>query len=369
MTATPSIDASHTRIVDCDVHDEIVSEQEIWEYLSPAWREYVRGPEPDRPITIAAGVPWQNPHGFYREDLLPPDGSPAGSLPALMTQQLLEEQRVSYAILTGETRLYVGGLPNPHFAQDVVRAFNDNLADRWLASDRRYLAAISLPVQTPDAAAVELRRMSEHPQVVEAMLCVNAVGRPFGHPAFDPIHHAAAETGLPIAVHSFGEGVGASAAEALAGGRPSFYTEFHSGAMQAMMTHLLSFILHGVFERYRDLRLVLLEGGIEWVPSFLMRLDANYQGLRREVPWCKRLPSEYVREHVFFSTQPLDVPSASHPFWATLEEAGLEGNLLFATDYPHWDADTPRQTLARIPKHLRERVLFRNADKLYSLDG
>ena len=47
---------------------------------------------------------------------------------------------------------------------------------------------------------------------------------------------------------------------------------------------------------------------------------------------------------------------------------GFEDVLLFASDYPHWDADSLAQTRGRLPEAWRERVLWRNASELYGLE-
>jgi predicted TIM-barrel fold metal-dependent hydrolase len=355
-------------IIDCDVHQEIDAETTIWEYLSPGWREFVKGPMPaEPPLSISPAIPFRNPHGFFREDLSLEENGRVASDPVVVKRELLDNYDIDRAILTGETSLYVGGISNPYFAQELCRAFNDHMRERWLDADPRFRGTIAVPIQTPEAAALEIARVKDDDRVVQVMLCANGLGHPFGHPIFDPIHKAAAEAGLPIGIHAFGEGAGYPPGETLAAGKPSFYTEFHTGANQGLMTHLVSFILHGVFERYPDLKVAFLEGGIEWVPGLLLRLDANYQGLRREVPWCRKVPSEYVRESMYFTTQPLDIPSADHPFWSAITGTGLGESLMFATDYPHWDADSPRQTLLSMPEEIRDLVQWRNAVGLYNL--
>jgi predicted TIM-barrel fold metal-dependent hydrolase len=136
------------------------------------------------------------------------------------------------------------------------------------------------------------------------------------------------------------------------------------------MAHLVSLVCHGVFERLPGLRVVLIEAGVAWLPGVLWRLDANWKALRSETPWVRRLPSEQVREHVRFTTQPLEQPRRKSDLHAVLEAVdGLEDMLMFATDYPHWDFDSPRQVVARLPEAWREKVLSENARALYGLPG
>jgi uncharacterized protein len=131
-----------------------------------------------------------------------------------------------------------------------------------------------------------------------------------------------------------------------------------------MMSHLVSLVCHGTFEKFRDLRVVLIEGGVCWLPGLLWRLDANYKALRMEVPWLRRLPSEYVHEHVRLTTQPLERPDSTRDLRAVLDTIGPE-MLLFATDYPHWDFDNPFFLPAR--DDWKEQILDGNARRWYRL--
>ena len=48
-----------------------------------------------------------------------------------------------------------------------------------------------------------------------------------------------------------------------------------------------------------------------------------------------------------------------------IEMVGPE-HLLFATDYPHWDFDSPEQALPNtVPRDLRQKILTTNAREFY----
>jgi hypothetical protein len=132
------------------------------------------------------------------------------------------------------------------------------------------------------------------------------------------------------------------------------------------MSHLVSLLCHGVFERFPDLRVLLIEGGIAWLPGILWRLDTNWRALRSEVPWLDRKPSEVAREHIRFTTQPLEHTDGNDDvLFEALAAAGGQDMLCFASDYPHWDFDEPRFTVRRLPEAWREPVLHANAAALY----
>ena len=85
----------------------------------------------------------------------------------------------------------------------------------------------------------------------------------------------------------------------------------------------------------------------------MWRLDANWLGLRSEVPWLDRRPSEILREHVRFTTQPLELIDGNDELlFKMLEAVGAPDILCFASDYPHWDFDDPNQMIRASPRGL-----------------
>ena len=109
--------------------------------------------------------------------------------------------------------------------------------------------------------------------------------------------------------------------------------------------------------------MVVVECGVAWLPALLWRLDADYKALRKETPWLKRLPSEYARDHIRLSTQPLEQPANKEHLWNTLEVMDGRHTLLYASDYPHWDFDDPEEIW--LPKEWHEDVFVNNALEVY----
>jgi predicted TIM-barrel fold metal-dependent hydrolase len=347
-------------MIDCDVHENLTSIRDLLPRLPEVYREHIlhggyggiEFPE----------YHWTHPEGFWRRDAFPEDGRPPGSDYELLRRQLLDRYGIDYAILTGEDILTASAMASPHLAAALCSAYNDWLLDEWLPRDPRLKGSLVVATQDADAAATEIRRVGGHPDVVQVLLPSGARAG-YGHPQFDPIHDAASELGLVLGIHVGADGCGTIGAPT-ATGWPTYYIEWHTLLSTAMMSHLTSLVCHGTFEKFPALRVVLIEGGVCWLPGLLWRLDGNYKALRMEVPWVKRLPSEYVRDHVRLTTQPLERPDSAKELRTVLETIGPE-MLLFATDYPHWDFDNP--LVLPIRDEWAEQIFDTNARRWYGL--
>ena len=182
----------------------------------------------------------------------------------------------------------------------------------------------------------------------------------------DPIWEAADELALPVIVHTHYEGVGI-AGPVTAAGYPDFYVEYHTLCGSGMYGHFVSILCHGIFERFPNTKVMMVEGGLVPFVGLLWRLDTNWKACRSEIPWCRKLPSEYVWEHVKFSSQPLETPADPSLLAPAIQGLRPWDTLCFASDYPHWDYDEPAQTLRTLPAEWRENVAWRNAAEFYRL--
>ncbi len=350
------------RVIDCDVHPVFRSAAEFCEYLPSRWHHLLRH-------RYALGIRIDTINHALRVDAMPEAGPP-GCDPDLLKRQLLDEAGIDIAILNHHNS---GNVPDPAADAACCAAINEWQAATWLGEYNwhgRYRAAIRVPAHSPQAAIGEIERWGDHPNFVQ-VLAVHAYQPAFGHPMYEPIWRAAAERGLPVAVHATNNQLGTISSHITPYGQPSFFFEWHTAAYPAVYaSHAASLLCSGIFERIPELRFVMVEGGVGWSLALGSHLDRNWRLLRSEVPDVKELPSHYLYRNVFFATQPIEEPFYGEaPVLQAWEELGADRHILFSTDYPHWDFDHPQHALPRLSAELKRRVLFENARELYHLPG
>jgi uncharacterized protein len=346
-------------LIDTDIHP-VMEPQWVAGYLPEPWHtRYLSGNR------TAGNLGYWNPNGVNRVDAVMEDGSRIERSPQAMACHLLDKYEIDYGILNCGEVLHVGLSPEPDYAIALIQALNDTLINHWLPADTRYRASIAVYPHDPEAAVREIHRLGSHPAVVQVIL-PSASPRPYGQRFFHPIYAAAAEHSLPVAIHPGSEGVGISGPPTVAG-YPTSYFEWHTNLVCSYITHLVSMVAEGVFIKFPTLKFVLLEGGVSWLPPILWRFDKNWKALRATTPWLNRPPSAIIQEHVRLSTQPIEEPEQKSHLHHILEMFDAGNMLMFATDYPHWDGDTPDFTARAYPSPLRARIMGENARQLYHL--
>lgn len=352
-------------IVDVDVHHRPKTETELGAYLSKPWQENMRGNRSQiaglTPPGTAVGALIQ--HGAARGDAIEEEGVQPGYDFDLYKEQVLDRHPYHKVVLTHD----VGEWPahaNHYLLRELCRAANDWTVDQWLPRDERLTTVVVAPTGEPEQAAVEIRRMGSHPRFVAVLIASNPLGRPIGDPIYHPIFAAAADLGLPIFVHPGNDRP--NTLIGLVGGPPATGAEYASQLSQQAMHYISSLIVHGVFEKYPSLQVLVAEYGIAWLPALMWRLDQQYDLLRRESPWVKRWPSEYIHGHIKLSTQPIEespTRGGTAELLATID--GIEDLLCFSTDYPHASMDRPDYVARLLPSAWHRKVFCDNACQLY----
>jgi predicted TIM-barrel fold metal-dependent hydrolase len=344
------------KLVDCDIHPTLTW-HDLLGRLPHRWRSHLERYGRRTPI-VTEFYPRTSNAGF-RVDSWPegPDGFPGSDL-GLLRQQLLDEYDVDYGILNSLGLLSCHEVPE--LAAELARVLNDWMWE-WIEAEPRLLGAIVVPYEYPELAVAEIERCAVDDRWIQVIL-PDSAEQPLGSRAYWPIYEAAAARGLPVALHTAGYW------PHLDTGWPSYYLEEHVANSMRMQSQLTNVVCEGVLEAIPELKIVLTESGVAWSTSLAWALDNAWELLRDEVPRLQHRPSEVIREHVWFTTQPIEEPDDPQDFVRMLEHGQLTDRLLFATDYPHWDFDSPAQALPpSVPRDLRRKILAGTACELYGL--
>ena len=265
--------------IDCDIHPAVPSAKALLPYLDEYWREHIlrRGLERESFEISAypAGVPIS-----ARPDWRLPSAPPGSSLQALRSHVLdpLNPRFAICNVLHGATMMMSEDL-----SAALCRAVNNWLAAEWLDRDPRLRASIVVPIHSAELAAEEIERMAPDRRFVQVLLLAMAE-LPLGRRQNWPIYRAAEKHRLPIGIHA-----GSSFRHPpSAGGWGSFYLEDYVANSQGFAGALNSLLAEGVFQKFPDLKVVLIESGVTWLPASLWRIDKTWRGVRSEVPWLNR---------------------------------------------------------------------------------
>lgn len=223
---------------------------------------------------------------------------------------------------------------SPDLGRELCRAGNEALAEIVARAPRQFAAFATVPLQSPAAAIVELRRAVEKlgHWGVEIGSSIGAV--PLDDPALDPFWAAACELDVPVFMHPHHELGGARAEPYYLGnlfGNPS-----ETGLIAARL------IFAGVFERFPELNMILAHAG-GTLPSIIGRLDHGFR-VRPETKTIPKPPSAYLRQLYY------DTITHDDAMLAYLVQRVGAGHVVVGTDRPFdMGIDDPRGIVARIP--------------------
>ena len=314
--------------IDCDIHPVVPGIRALLPYLDEHWRETVirRGIEDLTTISY----PTRNPLSF-RADWRDDTGRTATDAETLCRQGL-DPFSTRFAILNC---LYG---TQAQFSEDLgvafSRALNDWIAREWLDRDNRLRASIVVPMQNAELAVEEINRVAPDRRFVQILLLVGSEST-LGRRQNWPIYAAAERWGLPVGIHA-----GSMFRHPMTPvGWPTTFTEEYIDQATAFQSQLTSLVAEGVFAKFPNLTVVLMESGVTWLPAYFWRLTKFWKGLRSEVPWVADPPASIVRSRVRLTLQPFDAPPDAASVTRLIEHIGSDEMLLFSTDYPHWQFD------------------------------
>lgn len=349
------------KIIDVDLHPK-TDNKDLKPFLSQRWWDYLQtyGTRQRHGFQTGFGYPKGQPQASRRDSWPPGGGLPASDL-AFMRKQYLDAYPIEYAVMlplspTGQ------GDQNEDFSIAMASAANDFQVEGWHKLDNRLMASIVIPYEDAAASRAEIRKREADRRFLQVMVR-SRTNEAIGKRRYWPIFEAAVAANRPVAMHVFGTSARAPSST----GWPSFYIEDMAEHACSCQTHVVSLICEGVFEAFPDLKVVMVEGGFGWMPWLGWRLDQSWKRLKSEVPHLKKAPSEYLRQHFWVSTQPMEEPDRPDQLIDIMGWVGWD-KIMYSSDYPHWDFDDPLRVFPReIAAGKRAMIYADNARKLYGL--
>ncbi len=104
-----------------------------------------------------------------------------------------------------------------------------------------------------------------------------------------------------------------------------------------------NWVINGMGERFPKLPVIWIESGLAWVPFLMQKLDHEYMLRPSEAPLLKKKPSDYMRD-MYYSSQPMEIQDME-ALECTFRMINAETQLMYSSDYPHWDFDLPSHDL------------------------
>jgi hypothetical protein len=350
-------------IIDCDTHLPVPDAPQLRPFMSAHWAEYVEltgySALPALEMSYPAGAPTT-----VRADLLQRFADPRIDPFEVLRDEVFDCWGASRAIINC---LYpLGSIMNPDLCEAMTRAVNDWVVTECLERDPRIYASIAVPPHFPQIAAAEIERLGDHPRLIQILLPVRSDAL-YGNRRFHPLFAAATQRRLVVGLHFGGYAIGVPPTGS---GWPTYYMEEHAGMAQIFQSQVRNLIFEGVFDKFPDARVALIESGFAWMPALLWRMDSDWKNLRRETPWVRRPPSEYVYEHFRVTLQPIDGPDDDRDQDLLFEQMDADRLLMFATDFPHWHFDDPQRAVPRdLADAALRAILAGNARAFYRMES
>ncbi len=362
--------ASSRRVIDGDGHVE--EDASLEEYLDPVYRR-VLGSASGVKRDAVVGRLFPPPSVLHAEPMDLLEGSLAAGGPKEWSE-FLDELGIEQATLYPSRGLSIGNVLNRDWAIALARAYNDWFAATYRASDPRLLGMALLPLQDVAAAIEELGRAVTDLGAIGAVLPATGLRENLAAKEYWPVYEEASRLGCAVAVHG---GLHAH----LGLDKLDTFAPIHAlGHPFGLMRALGGLVFNGVFDRYPNLRMGFLEGGVAWLLVCLERFDRSYATHRYLNPRGEFLELDGDRTISDYLIGLIDAGrlfvgcEGSEPGIADAVRAVGDGAFLFSTDFPHEvNAEMCRREINEIAEHphlspgARSAILARNAERFYRL--
>jgi predicted TIM-barrel fold metal-dependent hydrolase len=275
----------------------------------------------------------------------------------------MDAMGVDIACMFPTPMLNIVNCPRIEVEVQLARAYNRWLCDQVLAEDPRIKSMLYLPFNDPVASLKMVEEFGDKPGVIGFMV-VATHHRSVHDNAYMKLYGAMQERNLPLAFH---------AAYTWSDHTLSLTNRFMAvhalGFTWCNMLHMTNWLVNGLPERFPKLKVIWIESGLAWVPFLMQRLDNEYMMRTSDAPLLKKKPSDYMRD-MYYTTQPMELVDNMEMLELTFKMMNANTQLLYSSDYPHWDMDLP-STIYDLPfldLAAKKAILGENSCRLFNIE-
>jgi len=278
-----------------------------------------------------------------------------------LIRRAMDSMGIQMQVVFPQPMLEMGLHPDPEIVTAMTFAYNRWFTRTILPREERIRTLLCLPFHDVDACLKTIQEFGETAGVVGFMVTSQRHAGVHRN-VYMRVYKELEERGLPLAFHA-----GPSWGDSMTTTMNRFLSVHSMSFVTCNMTHMTNWIVNGLPERFPKLKVIWIESGLAWVPFMMQRLDHEYLMRQSDAPLLKRLPSEYIAE-MHFTSQPLEV-TLPHMLEATFKAVHAETQLMYSSDWPHWDFDVPAR-IAGLPflgEQAKRNILGENARRVFRL--
>jgi uncharacterized protein len=277
-------------------------------------------------------------------------------------ERWMDAMSVDYSCLFPTGMLNVGLHPQKEMEVELCWAYNRWLTEKVLPeANGRFYSMLSLPFSDPDASLRHVEEFGDR-KGVGGFMVTTVRTLQVNDNAYMKLYRAMEERGLVLSFHS-----GPNWNEPVFRACNRFISVHALGFTFYNILHCTNWVINGMGERFPKLPVIWIESGLAWVPFLMQRLDHEYMMRPSEAPLLKKKPSDYMRD-MYYSSQPMEIQDRA-ALECTFRMINAETQLLYSSDYPHWDFDLP-STIYDLPflsEKAKHNILGGNAARLFKL--
>ena len=291
--------------------------------------------------------------------------TPSGQLRDIaLTKRWMDAIGIDVVCLFPTPMLSLGLTPRKEVEVALARAYNRWLCEEVLAQEPRIRSSLYLPLNDPEATYKVVKEFGDKKGVIGFTIVAPHYKAVYDN-AYVKTYALIEEMGLPLVFH----GAFAWGEDQSIGLCNRFLAVHALGFSWFNILHCTNWLVNGMPERFPKLKVAWVESGLAWIPFLMQRLDNEWMMRSSEVPLLKRRPSDYMRE-MFYSTQPMEMVNNREALELTFKMINAETQLMYASDYPHWDMDLP-STIYDLPflsETGKRNILGGNAKRFFNLE-